>query len=354
MLFNPDPTKQNTEVCFSHKRHNVPHEPLTFNNNKIQSAPAQKHLGLLLDSKLDFNQRIDDKINKCNKIIGTVRRLSMTLSRKSLLTIYKSFARPLLGYADVIYDKPYSKTFKGKLEPVQYNACLAITGAIKTTSRECFYRELGLETLNDCRWPRKLLFFHKIIEVFSPSYFQKNLSFCNVQHYQTRSKSTKVIEQIRTRTRVFENSFFPCCIKEWLKLGDEIRNVESSKQFKKIILDFIKPKENSIYAIHNISGLNSLTRLQLDFSHSNERKFRNNCKDTINPMCSCDFEPETTDQCLLRCKVYIDLRLDLLNGIYTINQSLKHFSEEQLVTVLLFGSWKFYIKCKRKYFKTYN
>ena len=86
MLFNPDPTKQATEVCFSHKRDNVTHEPLAF-NNKIQSEPAQKHLGLILDSKLDFNQHIDDKINKCNKIIGTVRRISMTLSRKSSLTI---------------------------------------------------------------------------------------------------------------------------------------------------------------------------------------------------------------------------------------------------------------------------
>ena len=111
VLFNPDPTKQVIEVCFSHKRDNVPHGPLNFNNNKIKSAHAEKHLGLILDSKLDFNQHIDDKINKCNKVIGTMRRLSMTLSRKSLLTIYKSFIRPLLDYADIIYDKPCNETF---------------------------------------------------------------------------------------------------------------------------------------------------------------------------------------------------------------------------------------------------
>ena len=35
--------------------------------------------------------------------------------------------RPLLHYANIIYDKPSSETFKGKLEAVQYNACLAIT-----------------------------------------------------------------------------------------------------------------------------------------------------------------------------------------------------------------------------------
>ena len=78
---------------------------MIFNNKERQSAPAQKHLGLIFDSKLDFNQHIDDKIIKCNKIIGTMRRLSMTLFRKGLLAIYKSFVGPLLDYADIIYDK---------------------------------------------------------------------------------------------------------------------------------------------------------------------------------------------------------------------------------------------------------
>ena len=55
MVLNPDPSKQTTEVCFSHKSDNIPHESLTFNNNKIQSAPSQKHLERILDSKLEFN-----------------------------------------------------------------------------------------------------------------------------------------------------------------------------------------------------------------------------------------------------------------------------------------------------------
>ena len=139
--------------------------------------------------------------------------------------------------------------------------------------------------------------------------------FRNVQHYQARSKSTKIIEQIKARTKAFENSFFPYCIKEWLKLNDEIRSIESSKQFKKTITHFIRPKENSIYAIHDISGLKLLTCLRLNFSDLNEQKFRHNFKDTINPMYSRGFEPETTDHYLLRCKLYTDLRLDPLNDI---------------------------------------
>ena len=58
-------------------------------------------------------------------------------------------------------------------------------------------------------------------------------------------------------------------------------------------------------------------------------------------MCCCGFEPETTDHYLLRCKLYTDLRLNLLNDIYTISQSLNFFYEDQLVNVLLFGSDNF-------------
>ena len=47
-LFISDPTKQVTEVCFSHKRDNVLHKPLIFNDNKIQYAPARKTLGAYL------------------------------------------------------------------------------------------------------------------------------------------------------------------------------------------------------------------------------------------------------------------------------------------------------------------
>ena len=55
--------------------------------------------------------------------------------------------RPLLDYVDVIYDQPSIASFSKKIEPVQYNAALAIMEAIKGSSREKLYRELGLEYL---------------------------------------------------------------------------------------------------------------------------------------------------------------------------------------------------------------
>ena len=62
-----------------------------------------------------------------------------------MLTIYKSFLKPHLDYGYVIYDRAFIKSFQNKLGSVQYNAALAITGAIRGSSREKLYQELGLE-----------------------------------------------------------------------------------------------------------------------------------------------------------------------------------------------------------------
>ena len=56
------------------------------------------------------------------------------LPRHSLLTIYKSFVRLHLDYGDILYDQPNSRSLCHKIETVQYNAALAITGAFKGTS----------------------------------------------------------------------------------------------------------------------------------------------------------------------------------------------------------------------------
>ena len=60
------------------------------------------------------------------------------------MTIYKAFARPHLDYGDVIYDEACNKTFHRKPVSIQYDACLALSRAIKTLSREKLYQEFWL------------------------------------------------------------------------------------------------------------------------------------------------------------------------------------------------------------------
>ena len=65
ILLNPDPNKQSVEILFSKKHEKGNYPPLNINGDNLQTAISQKHQGLVLDSKLDFNKHISNKI-KCN------------------------------------------------------------------------------------------------------------------------------------------------------------------------------------------------------------------------------------------------------------------------------------------------
>ena len=100
-----------------------------------------------LDSKLDFDEHIKGILDKTSKSIGLLRKAQIFLSRSCLLQIYKSFVRPYLDYDDITYDKAFTGSSQQKLESSQHNAALAITGAIRGTSREKMYSGMGLVSL---------------------------------------------------------------------------------------------------------------------------------------------------------------------------------------------------------------
>ena len=91
MSFNSDPLKQAQEVIFSRKITKTTHPTLIFNNNPIYQDILQKHLGMYLDCKLNFEEHLKTVFNKVNKTISLLRKFQNFLTRKSLLTIYKSF-----------------------------------------------------------------------------------------------------------------------------------------------------------------------------------------------------------------------------------------------------------------------
>ena len=58
MQFSPDRNKQVQEPYFSKKAGNQKSLDLTFNKNNVASSPFVKHLGMLLDSRLNFNDHV--------------------------------------------------------------------------------------------------------------------------------------------------------------------------------------------------------------------------------------------------------------------------------------------------------
>ena len=110
------------------------------------------------------------------------------------------------------------------MESIQYNACLAITGAIRGTSSEKIYQKVGLESLQLRCWYRKLCLFYKVFKNEHPEYLF-HLIPVRCTSYTTRTESN--ISLIKTKHNFFKNSFFPSAFIEWNNLDPNLRNFKS-------------------------------------------------------------------------------------------------------------------------------
>ena len=81
---------------------------MIFDNNIVTLSLTQKHLGMFLDTKMDFQEHLRSIFSKVNKKIGLLRKLHHMLPGSLLLKIYKSFLRPHLDYDDIIFDQAYN------------------------------------------------------------------------------------------------------------------------------------------------------------------------------------------------------------------------------------------------------
>ena len=113
---------------------------------------------------------------------------------------------------------------------------VAIKGAIKGTSRERLYQELGLETLRDRRWYRKLVLFFNIFKGEAPLYLKNLLP----PFVSGRSLHKVTLRQFKTKSTYIAGCLFPYCVNEWNKFSGEIREITTISKFKKELLSYIQ------------------------------------------------------------------------------------------------------------------
>ena len=101
------------------------HRKLFFNNADVLQTNSQKHLRVVLYSKLIFHDHLGIVFTRVKKTIDLLHKLKSILPRTTLMTIFKAFDRPQLDYGGVQHDQAFNSVFDEKLESIQYNACLA-------------------------------------------------------------------------------------------------------------------------------------------------------------------------------------------------------------------------------------
>ena len=84
--------------CLQSKKNNLHHLPIKLNNVSVTRVQSEKHLGSALHSKFSFYEVVSSILSEVNKLTTVLWKLETFLPMHSLLTIYKVFIRPHLGY----------------------------------------------------------------------------------------------------------------------------------------------------------------------------------------------------------------------------------------------------------------
>ena len=144
----------------------------------------------------------------------------------------------------------------------------------------------------------------------SPQYLPDCLREYNNCVCNTRIANQITLNTFRMRTEKFVKFIF-FILHFWRSIFSNLtKQSENIKKFKNI-----KSNEWSLLSIHYPQIIKLFSRLRLNFSHLNERKFRHKFKESVSPMCAWGLELESTQHFFFRCHFYHIERSQLLNSL---------------------------------------
>ena len=133
-----------------------------MNQKQIEEVNSHEHLGVVLSDDCTWHDHLDYIKCKAWNRINVMRKLKFKLDRKSLQIIYFTFIRPLLEYADVVWDN-CSQYEVNELEKIQNEAARIVTGATKLVSINSLLLDVGWESVISSE---KALYFSRCKMIF--------------------------------------------------------------------------------------------------------------------------------------------------------------------------------------------
>ena len=91
-----------------------------------------------------------------------MKGLKFRINRAALDNLYKALIRPILEYADVLWDN-CSLSECDLIESIQYESARVVTGAMKGTSRSRLLEELSWEDMKTRRSMLNLFYITKLL-----------------------------------------------------------------------------------------------------------------------------------------------------------------------------------------------
>ncbi|CAC5414020.1 unnamed protein product [Mytilus coruscus] len=173
----------------------------------------------------------DNPVNDALKLNEDLKKIHYWSERKTLEQLYCSYIRPVLKYADVVWDTS-TLILIHKIESVQIEAARIVTGGTRLTSINLLYKETGWGKLKDRREAHRLTYLYKMSYNITPSYLNNILPerFRNTHKFNTRNAND--FQPIAARTSLYSNYFLQSTVKPWNSQTSELQNSPSLLAFK--------------------------------------------------------------------------------------------------------------------------
>ena len=332
-------TKKTETMIISRKSNKPRHPDLIMNNSQLLPVDEHKHLGLILSKDGSWHKHIDMVVKKAFSRLNILRKFKFILNRQTLEQLYFTYVRPILEYADVIWDNS-TLLLVHKIESVQIEAARIVTGGTKLTSIDSLYKETGWQRLTERREIHRLTYLYKMVNNLTPPYLRNILPnrFQDIHNYSTRNSNA--LQPPFTRTSLYSNYFLPSSVRSWNKQPAEIQTLSTLPRFKNYFKN--KNVKKPIYYYEGSrTGQILHSRLRMNCSNLSSHLFKKHLVQS--PNCSCG-EIETNEHYLLKCHRYNIYRQRYISNL--------RFSIRITTNVLLFGSERLSIEQNKEIFKS--
>jgi hypothetical protein len=211
---------------------NIQLKTYTINNSEIEVVQSHRHLGIIIDSKLSFNQHIDLIVNKALKNFSMLKRLCPRADGNTFLKMYKTYILSILENCNLGFYTNLSNT--NRIESVQKKVTRFICNKLgKYLNYEQRLKYLKLNTLQNRKLIRGLNILKRIKDSDNllPQSWLNSILFHN-------SRNGIVIKIPKTRIKKCDQQFFIRISKEFNDLPKDIRNSITQTNFIKNVKIF--------------------------------------------------------------------------------------------------------------------